>query len=308
MLRTIVVLLFLFCSIYSQAQVGINNSSPDANSILDLKANDKGLLIPRMTTAQRESMVSLTPAQGMMVYDTDLDVIFIFYGHKINNSKWYALNPWKTEYRTDNNSSAASMTAMFGGGINYGNIGIGVAVPTEKFQVNGKVKATEFIGNGATPLGGIILWSGTTAPTGWALCNGDSVNGYKTPDMRNRFVVGYNPSDWRYDKPGNLSQKGTSASSDIGGAATVALNLSQMPRHNHTMQDAGTHTHSYKDYYNNSFQCDVDDERKCNTVTYVSRTTSSDGNHKHTIDYNGSTAAHENRPPYYTLAYIMRVY
>ena len=308
MLRTIVVLLFLFCSIYSQAQVGINNSNPDANSILDLNSTNKGLLIPRMNTAQRESMVSLTPAQGMMVYDTDLDVIFIFYGPN-NKSKWYALNPWKTEYRTDNNSSAASMTAMFGGGINYGNIGIGVEKPTEKFEVNGKVKATEFIGYGATPLGGIIMWSGIKAPYGWHLCDGKSENGYTTPNLKNRFVVGYNPSDWRYNEPGNLSQKGTSASKDLGGAATVALNLSQMPRHNHGVTDP---KHRHQTTVTNVFGQGCTDNDDCERHFYNSRTTvykySSYVKTGVTIKDAGNDAAHENRPPYYTLAYIMRVY
>ena len=74
MIRNIVVLLFIFCSIYSRAQIGINNSNPDANSILDLKSNNKGLLIPRMTTTQREAVSSGSGfVQGMMVYDTDLD-------------------------------------------------------------------------------------------------------------------------------------------------------------------------------------------------------------------------------------------
>jgi microcystin-dependent protein len=304
MLRTIVVLLFLFCSIYSQAQVGINNSNPDANSILDLNSTNKGLLIPRMLTAQRESMVSLKPAQGMMVYDTQLDVIFIFY-----SNKWYALNPWKTDYRTYNDSSASSMTAMFGGSTNYGNIGIGVDIPTEKFQVNGKIKATEFIGNGATPLGGIILWSGTIAPTGWALCDGDTANGYTTPNLKNRFVVGYNPSDWRYDWPGNLSQKGTSASSDIGGAATVALNLSQMPRHNHGVTDP---KHKHQTTVTSVFGQGCTDNDDCERHFYNSRTTvfkySSSVKTGVTIKDAGDDAAHENRPPYYTLAYIMRVY
>ena len=303
MKRTLLPFIFLFFSAFGIAQVGINNSSPDANSILDLKANNKGLLIPRMTTAQRESMVSLTPAQGMMVYDTQLDVIFIFY-----SNKWYALNPWKTDYRTYNDSSASSMTAMFGGSTNYGNIGIGVDIPTEKFQVNGKIKATEFIGNGATPLGGIILWSGTIAPTGWALCDGDTANGYKTPDMRNRFVVGYNPSDTRYNNPGNLSQKGTFASTDIGGAATVALNLSQMPRHNHGVTDPG-HGHRTSVINNFTTQCTDDDDCERNFYngsSYANRYTNIVTTGV-TIRYSGGTDAHENRPPYYTLAYIMRV-
>tara|TARA_B100000795_G_scaffold229935_1_gene187188 strand:- start:634 stop:1575 length:942 start_codon:yes stop_codon:yes gene_type:complete len=304
---------FLFFSAFGIAQIGINNPYPDANSILDLKANNKGLLIPRMTTAQRESMVSLTPTQGMMVYDTQLDVIFIFY-----TGKWYALNPWKTEYRTSNNSNAAPMTSMTAGGINYGNIGIGEANPTEKFQVNGKVKAIEFIGHGATPLGGIILWSGKVAPVGWTLCDGDTENGYKTPDMRNRFVVGYNPLDARYNNPGNLSQKGTTASTDIGGAPNVSLDLSQIPRHNHGINDP---THRHYTTVISSFGTTCTDDDDCERFFYnsYSNTTrwSSYVATGVSVKYNGGTgtaqsagngASHENRPPYYTLAYIMRVH
>ena len=42
------------------------------------------------------------------------------------------------------------------------------------------------------PIGGIIMWSGSVnnIPAKWAICNGDTVNGIVTPDLRNRFVIG----------------------------------------------------------------------------------------------------------------------
>lgn len=53
-----------------QAQnVGIGTSTPDASAILDISSTDKGLLIPRVTTAQRAAIV--TPATGLQVYQTD---------------------------------------------------------------------------------------------------------------------------------------------------------------------------------------------------------------------------------------------
>ncbi len=69
--------MIFYCFISSFAQVGVNNSSPDENSVLDLKSNTKGLLIPRMTTTLRETMSTNGFAQGMMVYDTDLDIMFV---------------------------------------------------------------------------------------------------------------------------------------------------------------------------------------------------------------------------------------
>ena len=50
---------------------------------------------------------------------------------------------------------------------------------------------------GTIPIGGIIIWSGSTGsvPGGWRLCNGS--NG--TPNLSGRFVVGYSASDSDYD-------------------------------------------------------------------------------------------------------------
>ena len=87
-------LTLLFFSFSLMAQVGINTSSPDTNSILDLWSDgDKGLLIPRMTTTKREGMSDVKFSQGMMVYDTDLDILFVGYGNGASgNTKWYAMN------------------------------------------------------------------------------------------------------------------------------------------------------------------------------------------------------------------------
>jgi hypothetical protein len=60
-MKKLVVLLVVFALANSlHAQVGFNNPSPDAKSLLDLTATDKGLLIPRMTTALRDGIVSAT--------------------------------------------------------------------------------------------------------------------------------------------------------------------------------------------------------------------------------------------------------
>jgi hypothetical protein len=62
------------------AQVGINEdgSAPNAGSMLDIKSTTKGLLLPRMTTAQRTSAGIL--AKGMLIYDTDLNAAIISNG------------------------------------------------------------------------------------------------------------------------------------------------------------------------------------------------------------------------------------
>jgi hypothetical protein len=52
--------------------VGLNNATPDASSILDLTATDRGLLIPRMTVAQKNAIGTPgTPAEGLLIFQTD---------------------------------------------------------------------------------------------------------------------------------------------------------------------------------------------------------------------------------------------
>ena len=306
-------LTLLFFSFSLMAQVGINTTSPDDNSVLDIQATNKGLLIPRLSTTQREAMSTGTGfSQGMMVYDITLDILFVGYGNGASaNTKWYAINPWKTEYRTDNNAITAHTTAMTATGIKHGNIGIGETNPTEKLHVDGKVKATEFIGYGATPIGGIIMWSGSTVPDGWTLCNGVTNNGITPPNLSGRFVVG-------------IGSNGTTSYSHTnkGGEDAVTLSASQMPQHNHTFTTSsnGNHTHQIERLPYDSQGSGIsmqsmggssnNDEGWTGVDTRTrGASISTNGNHNHsgTTEYNGSSTAHENRPAYYAIAYIMRV-
>ncbi|MEO1808257.1 MAG: hypothetical protein AAFU33_25815 [Bacteroidota bacterium] len=60
--------------------VGINTGgiNPDASAILDVASTSKGMLIPRMSSAQRQGITS--PATGLMVYDTGTDSFWFFDG------------------------------------------------------------------------------------------------------------------------------------------------------------------------------------------------------------------------------------
>jgi hypothetical protein len=60
------------------ARVGLGTTTPNANAILDLSTNNRGLLGPRLTTAQRTALGSAigTAEQSMLVYDTDEGAYF----------------------------------------------------------------------------------------------------------------------------------------------------------------------------------------------------------------------------------------
>ena len=69
-------------SIDIAAQVAINTdeSAPESSAMLDVKSNSKGILIPRMTTTQRNNIEN--PALGLMVYDTNKKTFWYYDGQK----------------------------------------------------------------------------------------------------------------------------------------------------------------------------------------------------------------------------------
>lgn len=79
-----VVLLF---STLTQSQVGIGTTSPNSNSILDVTATNKGILIPRLTTVQINAIP--LPAQSLMVFNTDVN---LYYYYSTSSNAWMPVN------------------------------------------------------------------------------------------------------------------------------------------------------------------------------------------------------------------------
>jgi microcystin-dependent protein len=145
--------------------------------------------------------------------------------------------------------------------------------------VNGTVTASSFAGNGTIPLGGIIMWSGSTAPPGWALCNGQ--NG--TPDLRGRFVLGAGAGTGLTAR--DLGQ--------MGGVEAHTLTAAEMPAHNHPTTVG---TVGYVASWNSSREATKAPDQGRNN-----------GNQTQGSAMAGGGQPHDNMPPYYVLAYIMRI-
>ena len=80
----------LISSTISYAQVGIGTSSPAGSSQLDVSSTTKGLLPPRMTTNQRDLILS--PATGLQIYNTDNRAIETYTG---TSGEWLTLGRGK---------------------------------------------------------------------------------------------------------------------------------------------------------------------------------------------------------------------
>jgi len=364
MKRVYSILFLILCfAMIGKAQIGIDNPTPNAYSSLDLKAFDKGMLVPRMTTAERFTLRNDCAANGqcpngLLVFDTDLSVFFYML-----SSQWYLLNPFISPDVMVASNEDIELHAI------VQNVGIGVTPAAGyKLDVNGKLMARNGVvvtsnnvnvnsgdvsvslgsitvnsGNvscdrinsdtkittagfstditdvncaGPVPKGGIIAWSGTilTIPSGWALCDGN--NG--TPNLSGRFVIspGTRPKQ-TYTTTGSIVLGGniTFSKGDVGGSDLVVLSINQLPSHNHNIIiDSETHSHRIvgddggggsitAPYY--AIQVDVDCT-SCfgNFHGYVNHDYHS---HPVTEQFTGNDNGHYNMPPYYVLAFIMKL-
>ncbi len=77
-LLLVAIILTLSGTSFAQS-VGINsdNTAPNGSAILDVKSTSKGLLVPRMTAAERGNIP--TPATGLLVFQTDGTSGFYYY-------------------------------------------------------------------------------------------------------------------------------------------------------------------------------------------------------------------------------------
>jgi trimeric autotransporter adhesin len=79
-------LLILFagnCLYLFGQNIGIGTNAPHASALLEIKANNKGLLIPRTSTVSRTGIID--PAKGLLLYDTTVGSFFFYNGNAWSN-------------------------------------------------------------------------------------------------------------------------------------------------------------------------------------------------------------------------------
>lgn len=82
----------------SVAQVGINTSTPDESSVLDIVSTSKGVLFPRLTQEARDEITN--PAQGLMLFNTDCSALQINTG-EASSPNWVNITPCQATLDAD---------------------------------------------------------------------------------------------------------------------------------------------------------------------------------------------------------------
>ena len=131
-------ILMIFVARLSIAQVAINGSgsSADNSAMLDVSSTTKGILVPRMTTAQRTALSS--PATGLLVYDSTLQSFYYY-----NGTAWKIVG--------DDNDWTKGTNSVY---VTSDSVGIGTSNPAAPLHVNGLIWQTGtghsvFLGEGA---------------------------------------------------------------------------------------------------------------------------------------------------------------
>jgi hypothetical protein len=104
-MKKILLLITLSIGLVLNAQVGINILQPDSNAILDLNSNEKGLLLPRLTSTQMNAMPN--PTNGLTIYNTEDSLV-----HYYNNGCWlkaYQKNCNECEFTSSVNQGFATI-------------------------------------------------------------------------------------------------------------------------------------------------------------------------------------------------------
>ncbi len=182
------------------------------------------------------------------------------------------------------------------------NVSIGTSVFTEKLSVHGVIQSetggfkfpdgtvqTTATSGISPPIGTVMPWlksyqNTPGLPDGWVECNGQVLSDQNSP-YDGQTIPNLNGAD------GGTARflRGSIASGGTGGADSVTLTVNEMPSHSHSVYVDYGHNYGPGDYK-------IGDANKSQGVQYTCSTNATGGNQ-----------AHENRPSFYEVVWIMRI-
>lgn len=267
------IILFLFpITYYGQVAIGTSNKV-NSNVILDLtNRENRGLLLNNTNLSPKKPL-------GNIFYNNSKDMIGVVVDTNVSANGINYLSPWK---HTDANSDVTFTSGIGKVIIKNSNAADSgrIILEVEEGSVNVKNGKIKEDGHDLVPAGCVMMWAGTTLPSGWLLCDGSLKNKTDYPDLFTILNSTYGPqtSDkFRLPNFINNFPKGDSINlaGDIGGQKEFAITKENLPpiSHSHSIG----HDHSIDHGHGDS-------------------TSSADGGHSHdtNIDYGSGSGGTNN--------------
>lgn len=326
--------------VVGQVVIGSDVDSGDPSAVLHLKSGATvneagGFILPKLDGLYTDSWLDSKDAvrsiyDGLLVQNVATNFTSIYKFEASLTPKWQVIDPWDVIAVTVGTKThlkySFEASRMVPPGVTLDSDEKVVELNESKLNADRILESTM----GVTPIGGIIMWSGsvTKLPRGWVLCDNSTYTDIggntkaKSPDLRGRFIVGYDSRNTDYNNNNG---------SKTGGIDKITLEEKNIPSHNHggNTGNGGTHTHGITDnghshnvgYITRAVDrgsgtrhhprnsVDATDQYSTSNVPTGIKINNA-GSHQHTINsYGGNssgiTEEFDNRPKYYTLAFIM---
>lgn len=171
-LKQVIVVVTLLIGATSYAQMGVGTTSPNSNAMLDIESTSRGLLPPRMTTAQRTAIspsgTGTSGDNGLLVYDTDENAYYFW-----NGSSWQVLGA------ADSSLGNIYLTSSYGVSLTQNS-------PQQVLGTSSLVNSTGF----SQSSNGVLQYTGTATKTFTiSMTLSISFDGFATEDMQFYFIL-----------------------------------------------------------------------------------------------------------------------
>jgi len=169
---------------------------------------------------------------------------------------------------------------------NSNNLVVNRSIIAESIDVQELNVSTDVYINHAiyTPVGSILTYAGTTAPSGWLFCDGSEVSKTTYPRLfstiSNLYGTAANSANFVLPNLADripVGKANTSSVGNTGGSSSVTLSVTQLPSHTHTGTSASSGSHAHTGTVDAS------------GVHTHTGTTDSNGEHSHSIYDPGHT-------------------
>lgn len=307
-MKKIIFAIFISASVcVGFAQVGIGTNVPDNSAMLEVQSTERGILFPRMTSAQRNLIDS--PAAGLQVYDTNTNSLWYFNGTYWVNSKseanegdvksgiqsndhsgWVLLDGRAINTLSPNQQSSALTLGLIGNLPDASNAylsqngGTMASISGSNTTILTQANLPNVLFNGTAASSGVHNHGGSTGNAGGhnhtgttGTSGGHTHTGNTSTNGDHSHAIGRrsNPDDGAFDPGNGHASENSAATTDRVYLGTFNSSASGNHSHSLNINAAGDHTHSFT----------------TNTVSDHSHTINSDGAHTHSVNVSSGGSA-----------------